>query len=211
MTGSDETVDRALGERIKALRKSRDWTQVELSERLRERGWEIDPTGVTRLELGGRAVQVRQLYVLADVFGCTPAELLPDTTAEISALADRAIASLLGGRSQLVRAVYEISRLDSALSGPAATARDLFSNGWDDFTEMLDASLKRDGVGQVEIWKPTRAEAEQRARLYQGLISDLISDIVTVDEDAIYFPSNEEVGAAGDRVVQDEIDRRRGK
>jgi transcriptional regulator with XRE-family HTH domain len=211
VTDSGTSVDRALGERIRRLRKGFGWTQAELSERLRERGWDIDPTGITRLEQGSRVVQVRQLYVLADAFGCTPGELLPDAKAEVSELADKMAESFVSGREWLLRGLYQLDRLDSTLAQGIAAALDVYPSDWDDVVDLITAAIERRGDGQIKLWRPSRKETEQRARLYQSLVDDLTAGLVAVDPDGLFLPDDEDVDAAGDQAVQEEIDRRGGK
>ncbi|MCX4095347.1 helix-turn-helix domain-containing protein [Nocardia sp. alder85J] len=73
-----EDVNRLIGERVADLRKGR-FSQSELAQLLSEKlGKAIDPTTVTRLEGGKRPVAATELVALAEIFGVSPAALLPD-------------------------------------------------------------------------------------------------------------------------------------
>lgn len=61
----------ALGERVRTLRSTRGWRQIDLAE---EAG--IHENYVSDLELGQKEICLRRLQTLARAFGMTPAELL---------------------------------------------------------------------------------------------------------------------------------------
>ncbi|MBN9615424.1 MAG: helix-turn-helix transcriptional regulator [Acidobacteriales bacterium] len=61
----------ALGERIRDLRSTRGWRQIDLAE---EAG--IHENYVSDLELGRKEICLRSLQTLARAFGMTTAELL---------------------------------------------------------------------------------------------------------------------------------------
>jgi transcriptional regulator with XRE-family HTH domain len=61
----------ALGERIRDLRSTRGWRQIDLAE---EAG--IHENYVSDLELGRKEICLRSLQTLARAFGMTAAELL---------------------------------------------------------------------------------------------------------------------------------------
>ena len=61
-----------IGERIKALRKSRDLTQAHLAEKVG-----LSRTSIVNIEQGHQKVMIHVLYQLADVFGLPVADLIP--------------------------------------------------------------------------------------------------------------------------------------
>lgn len=73
-----EDVNPSIGARVAALRKAR-FSQAELAQQLSEKlGKAIDPTTITRLEGGKRPITATEIVALAEIFGISPAELLPE-------------------------------------------------------------------------------------------------------------------------------------
>ncbi|MBM7331068.1 helix-turn-helix transcriptional regulator [Agrobacterium sp. S2] len=120
--GAAADPDSVLGENIRRAREGRGMTQKELAEALRGLGWDIDPTAVTRIEKGDRAVRVNQLYVLAEALGVRPANLLRD---EIDQINDRYVwiqQRLLSARRDLVRALSSMGTLQRLIDRPGSAA-----------------------------------------------------------------------------------------
>jgi Zn-dependent peptidase ImmA (M78 family)/DNA-binding XRE family transcriptional regulator len=63
-----------VGQRIRAMREDRGWSQADLAARLGR-----TQTAVSYWESGNRAIGVDDLVELAEVFGVTTGQLLPDT------------------------------------------------------------------------------------------------------------------------------------
>lgn len=110
------TVDRGVGYRVRTARESLRWTQRELAERLHELGWTIDPTGITRIEAGERALRVNQLYLVAKALQTQPTNLLQDDEYEIRRTVDEMQLKIIRSRDQLAQAIARLTRL-SALAG----------------------------------------------------------------------------------------------
>jgi transcriptional regulator with XRE-family HTH domain len=70
----------ATGQNVRAnvarLRKARGWTTSKLAERMAAAGRPIPQSGVSRIELGARRVDVDDLTALAVVLGVSPSALL---------------------------------------------------------------------------------------------------------------------------------------
>lgn len=65
-----------IGEKIKALRKSRNLTQKGLAEKLQLQGHEFSDLTILRIEQGTRFVPDYEVVILADFFGISTDELL---------------------------------------------------------------------------------------------------------------------------------------
>jgi transcriptional regulator with XRE-family HTH domain len=77
MEGAETSVEKRLRERVSAERSRRNWSQAELSKRLRAKGLRhIIPSTVAKIETGARAVRAVEVNALADLFGVTVDNLL---------------------------------------------------------------------------------------------------------------------------------------
>ncbi|MDV6231924.1 MULTISPECIES: helix-turn-helix domain-containing protein [Rhodococcus] len=75
--GALEDTDKAIGQAVQRARIARGWSQTALAERLAEASetnW-LQQT-VLRLESGQRSLKVRELILLSEVLGISPAGLL---------------------------------------------------------------------------------------------------------------------------------------
>lgn len=72
-----DPLTRQVGQSVREIRRGQMLTQRQLSDRLRELGWDIDNTAVVRIEGGHRALQLRQLGLLAAALRVEIADLLP--------------------------------------------------------------------------------------------------------------------------------------
>ena len=61
-----------VADRIKEMREKRGWTQTQLAEKLGLRSG----TSVTRIEKSGDDVTLKDVERIAEVFGCSPLELM---------------------------------------------------------------------------------------------------------------------------------------
>ncbi len=61
----------AVGGAVKGAREVKGLTQAELAAKLQIYGWDIDRTGVVRVETGERVVSDCELIALSDVLGVT--------------------------------------------------------------------------------------------------------------------------------------------
>jgi transcriptional regulator with XRE-family HTH domain len=67
---------KAFAKKLKTLRQQRRLTTAALSDLLAEHGCRIEQSGITRIELGQRRVDVDDLLALAAALGVTAAQLL---------------------------------------------------------------------------------------------------------------------------------------
>jgi len=66
----------AICEKFKVLREERGWSQLEVSEKLRDIGFEMHQTTVAKMEKGKRPLRVAEMFALSNVFGMPPAAIL---------------------------------------------------------------------------------------------------------------------------------------
>jgi transcriptional regulator with XRE-family HTH domain len=66
----------ALCDKFKQLREQRGWSQEDVSDRLREIGFDMHQTTVAKMEKGKRPLRVAELFALSHVFGLPPVALL---------------------------------------------------------------------------------------------------------------------------------------
>lgn len=81
---------RAVGARVRALRRDRDWTMDDLSERLAASGTPMSRVTIGKIECGHNqgspvTVSVEQLVAFAAVFGATLDSLVAPFTCEVCA------------------------------------------------------------------------------------------------------------------------------
>lgn len=69
-------MSRIVAANILAHRKSRGWPVRLLSEKLAEEGRPLMESGITKIELGSRRVDVDDLVAFAKAFGIEPASML---------------------------------------------------------------------------------------------------------------------------------------
>jgi transcriptional regulator with XRE-family HTH domain len=72
-----EQLEAVIGRRVRALRKLRGWSQVDLGLRL-----DLHQTSVAKLESAGRSIRVNELATLAAIFDVRLEDLLTETTEE---------------------------------------------------------------------------------------------------------------------------------
>lgn len=78
----------AFASRVKQTREERGWSQEELARRLEELGLRLDPTAITRLERGSRAVRVEEALLLSMVLGVPLVMLLTPEKPHLQARLD---------------------------------------------------------------------------------------------------------------------------
>lgn len=67
--GSQKWVDKRFGERVKAERDHRGWSQAEMAKMLSDRGIHpMHPTTVAKIEAGDRSVRINEAVGIADLF-----------------------------------------------------------------------------------------------------------------------------------------------
>ncbi|MGI8869234.1 MAG: helix-turn-helix domain-containing protein [Mycobacteriales bacterium] len=73
-----QDVDKRFAARIRFERNRRDWSQERLAKELRElpvNAVDLDPTAITRIERGTRAIRLAEAAGFADVFGLTVTQM----------------------------------------------------------------------------------------------------------------------------------------
>lgn len=170
---------------MRAVREDQEITQKQLAERLREAGWSIDPTALTRIENGTRSVRVAQLQLLATALAVSVDELLRDDIRALEDLRDVVHRSLMRARLDLIeglKAVDDVVNHASAFGGSDA----LKQTGIPDPLEPEDyPAWVRDRVARHVASGRTKrvklmpkpefrgATPEQLAAIAQALIEDL--------------------------------------
>ena len=61
--------EKIAGEKFKALREERGWSQLEVAKRMTDRGFAMHQTTVAKLETGSRPLRLAEMAALAGVFG----------------------------------------------------------------------------------------------------------------------------------------------
>ncbi len=67
-----------IGQSVARVRRGRGWTQERLATAMDVRGFPMHQTTVAKLEGGTRPIRVNELFALAEIFGLSPAHLLPE-------------------------------------------------------------------------------------------------------------------------------------
>ena len=83
--GSQKWTDKRFGERVKAKRDDRGWSQADMAKMLSDRGIHpMHPTTVAKIEAGDRSVRINEAVGIADLFEVSLDALLgrrePDDT-----------------------------------------------------------------------------------------------------------------------------------
>ena len=65
-----------IGERVKARREARKWTQDQLAAACQRLGWDVSRVTLTKVELGLRRVGDGEVVVLAAALRCKASDLL---------------------------------------------------------------------------------------------------------------------------------------
>lgn len=116
-------LNRALGERLRAARRARGWSLLDVEE---ESGQEFRASVLGAYERGERNLSVPRLYRLAALYRVSPASLLPTgPDDEDRIVVDLAAAESVSGRRAEVidRFLQAIQRMRQDPSSPALTVR----------------------------------------------------------------------------------------
>lgn len=73
----DHSYDRAVGQRIRAIREKKKLTQEQLAARLQTKGCDITRSALAKMEAGQRHIYVFELRTLRELLNVTYEELLP--------------------------------------------------------------------------------------------------------------------------------------
>ena len=118
--GTEATADVAIGRAVGRLRATAGWTQQELADRMRARGWPWTQPAVAKVELGKRPVRLSEAKDLAQLLGVKTQDLLVSPLddmiftllsreAEARSVAERATHEAISARQQC-RTLDEIRR-----------------------------------------------------------------------------------------------------
>ncbi len=72
----DFSYDKQIGERVRALRLSKGWSQEQLAAKLQTGGCDVTRSGVAKLEVGQRHFYAKELAVLKKIFRISYDDLL---------------------------------------------------------------------------------------------------------------------------------------
>lgn len=74
--GNEDAFNQNFGEVLREIRESKDWSQRQFADALEEAGLKLDPSAITRIERGTRAVKLREAVTMASVLGVDVSRLL---------------------------------------------------------------------------------------------------------------------------------------
>ena len=105
--------------RIRELRKARDWTLEYLAERM-----DMSPSFVSRIERGERNLTLKQMDAFARAFGIQPTELLPspDTDGGFDHWLRRFVENLDGEEKERLKTIIEAAFPQKPTGGGGAGA-----------------------------------------------------------------------------------------
>lgn len=174
-----ETFDELVGRNVRAYREARGWTQRQLADRLRELGWPLDDTAITRVEKGQRSLRVAQARQIAAALE-KPISVLftSDTYARLNSTGleyvtrlndlGRAMARFLEQEDELRRV------LDHVRNDPSPEVAYL--------VDVLDRIMSSNPDAQLNAVREDHAADQARARKLEAQISDLFGEDAAIPE-----------------------------
>ena len=142
------STDTQFGERVRAERRHRGWTQPELAKILRDKG--IDPmhaVTVSKIEAGDRPVRITEALSLAECFGVSVDALLGHSTdpRDDQAYARRVL------RDISLRSAQQIHDIANALSERIYTVHGSGPEGWPKRARLAWAALEEAQAALVDL------------------------------------------------------------
>ncbi|MFF6790786.1 transcriptional regulator with XRE-family HTH domain [Streptomyces filamentosus] len=101
--------------RIKAERDQRGWSTTTLSERLNEAGYEMNPSGVWRIENGKRRINLDEAIGFAEVFGVSLSNLVGPPALAAAGRAMELIDTVVAANAAAQRAQHAYRRANAEL------------------------------------------------------------------------------------------------
>lgn len=85
----EHSLEAVLATQLRGARLARGWSQAEVAEKMKARGYDWHQTTVAKTEASARPLRVNELQALASSLGLSLATLLPETDDPSQALAAR--------------------------------------------------------------------------------------------------------------------------
>ncbi|MFC7866348.1 helix-turn-helix domain-containing protein [Streptomyces murinus] len=101
--------------RIKAERDQRGWSTTTLSDRLNEAGYEMNPSGVWRIENGKRRINLDEAIGFAEVFGVSLSNLVGPPALAAAGRAMELIDTVVAANAAAQRAQHAYRRANAEL------------------------------------------------------------------------------------------------
>lgn len=79
-----------IGPSVRRLRSQMEWTQAELAAKCGVRGWDVSRGTLSKIEAQVRCVSEAELWILAEVLGCSLEALYPNRRKDIMVALSRA-------------------------------------------------------------------------------------------------------------------------
>ncbi|MFJ6408163.1 helix-turn-helix domain-containing protein [Streptomyces hydrogenans] len=102
--------------RIKAERENRGWSTTTLSDRLNEAGYEMNPSGVWRIENGKRRINLDEAIGFAEIFGVSLSNLVGPPGLAAAGRAMELIDTVVAANAAAQRAQHAYRRVTAELA-----------------------------------------------------------------------------------------------
>jgi transcriptional regulator with XRE-family HTH domain len=194
--------DAVFGQAVALARQERGWSQRQLASELQAFGLRLDPSAVTRIETGARAVRLHEAVALSDALDLSldvAARWFPDDEAVQFAAYERLVKrSLQRARRELVRA---LRFADAAVNVVVDDERVLAERGVSSFVQLWDnvaTAMERSWsfpdpvIGEMFSTAEDEADAEVAGRIASAVVAEIVYLPPGVRGDPLAQPSDEE-------------------
>lgn len=196
--------DAVFGQAVALARQERGWSQRQLASELQAFGLRLDPSAVTRIETGARAVRLHEAVALSDALDLSldvAARWFPDDEAVQFAAYERMVKRcVLRARRELVRALRFSDAAVNVLVGD--DQRVLAERGVSSFVELWDnvaSAMERSWsfpdpvIGEMFSTAGDELDAEVAHRIASAVVADIVYLPPWVSGGPSSRPSDEEV------------------
>jgi transcriptional regulator with XRE-family HTH domain len=183
----EEAFSRLFGQNLRQARTQKGWSQRRLAEELDSRGLKLDPSAVTRIELGSRVIKLQEAAVAAECLGVDLQELMKPAGADPLAIAlellKNAEVKVNAGRTAFAEMALSVRSAEAFLQMHPELVEELCRlRGLDETRDahaFLAQQLQAITSGSPAVEVP---DAEDRLlKLLQQTVSAAVEDMFTGD------------------------------
>ncbi|WP_181057913.1 MULTISPECIES: helix-turn-helix domain-containing protein [unclassified Pseudoclavibacter] len=199
-------VDKEVGEAIAAARRERGMSLRDLSQQITELGGTIDASTLSRIETAKQPAKVRELDMIASVFGVDTGSLIPKSPSADVRLRQAGLALQQATMSQSLDSIRLLEAVQALQEVLRETRADSDTFPWHahplgppieapvDFVPWLTASLSDERYGVPE-GRPIRVDTEEEAAQLLALVAAPARSFIFVGPAEQHEPWSEERNA----------------